>query len=208
MASIDEVPIAPQSPWQKPYCERVIGSIPRECLDRIIILNEIHLKRSFPVTSTTITIGELTCHSVETPRYRARLNHHPRDRSSASRRSVDSIIDTRAWLPDRELREVHVALQHGLAMLKCRFQLVAKVLVTLGVQVEEPLKRVQNVSHNAVHDELTGTFAGFVSTHAVGDREQLALRVAKQACFVIEARARLVNVHRLIQVRDQKLIFV
>lgn len=42
---IDAVPIAPGSPWQNPYAERVIGSIRRECLDHIIILNEDHLKR-------------------------------------------------------------------------------------------------------------------------------------------------------------------
>ena len=42
---IDEVPTAPRSPWQNPYCERVIGSIRRECLDRVIILNEVHMKR-------------------------------------------------------------------------------------------------------------------------------------------------------------------
>ena len=42
---IEEVPIAPRSPWQNPYCERVIGSIRRECLDRVIVWNEAHLKR-------------------------------------------------------------------------------------------------------------------------------------------------------------------
>jgi hypothetical protein len=42
---IEEVPIAPRSPWQNPYCERVIGSIHPECLDRVIVLNEAHLKR-------------------------------------------------------------------------------------------------------------------------------------------------------------------
>jgi len=42
---IREVPIAPQSPWQNPYCERVIGSIRRECLDHMIVVNEKHLKR-------------------------------------------------------------------------------------------------------------------------------------------------------------------
>jgi hypothetical protein len=30
---IDEVKIAPRSPWQNPYAERVIGSIRRECLE-------------------------------------------------------------------------------------------------------------------------------------------------------------------------------
>jgi len=42
---IEEVNTAPKSPWQNPYCERVIGSIRRECLDHIIPLNEAHLRR-------------------------------------------------------------------------------------------------------------------------------------------------------------------
>ena len=42
---IEEVLIAPRSPWQNPYCERVIGSIRRECLDHVIVLGEAHLKR-------------------------------------------------------------------------------------------------------------------------------------------------------------------
>jgi putative transposase len=42
---IEEVPIAPRSPWQNPYCERIIGSIRRECLDHVIVLNEAHLRR-------------------------------------------------------------------------------------------------------------------------------------------------------------------
>ncbi len=42
---IEEVPTAPRSPWQNPYCERVIGSIRRECLDHVIVLNERHLHR-------------------------------------------------------------------------------------------------------------------------------------------------------------------
>jgi putative transposase len=40
-----EVKIAPRSPWQNPYCERVIGSIRRECLDDVIVFNERHLRR-------------------------------------------------------------------------------------------------------------------------------------------------------------------
>ena len=41
---IDEVISAPRSPWQNPYVERLIGSIRRECLDHVIVLNEPHLK--------------------------------------------------------------------------------------------------------------------------------------------------------------------
>jgi putative transposase len=42
---IVEVLSAPASPWQNPYVERVIGSIRRECLDHLIVLNEAHLRR-------------------------------------------------------------------------------------------------------------------------------------------------------------------
>ena len=42
---IDEVPIAPQSPWQNPYFKRLIGSIRRECLNHMIVLGEAQLKR-------------------------------------------------------------------------------------------------------------------------------------------------------------------
>ena len=36
---------APRSPWQNPYVERLIGSIRRECLDNVLVLNEKPLKR-------------------------------------------------------------------------------------------------------------------------------------------------------------------
>jgi transposase InsO family protein len=42
---IDEVLTAPQSPWQNPYAERLVGSVRRECLDHIIVLGERHLHR-------------------------------------------------------------------------------------------------------------------------------------------------------------------
>jgi putative transposase len=41
---IDEAVIAPHSPWQNPYVERLIGSIRREVLAQVIILNERHLQ--------------------------------------------------------------------------------------------------------------------------------------------------------------------
>ena len=42
---IEEIVTAPGSPWQNPYCERLIGSIRRECLDHVIVLSERHLMR-------------------------------------------------------------------------------------------------------------------------------------------------------------------
>ena len=43
--SIEEIRITPQSPWQNCYVERVIGSIRRECLNHVIVLNDNHLRR-------------------------------------------------------------------------------------------------------------------------------------------------------------------
>jgi putative transposase len=42
---IEDVLIAPRSPWQNPYVERLIGSIRRDCLDHVIVLHARHLRR-------------------------------------------------------------------------------------------------------------------------------------------------------------------
>jgi putative transposase len=41
---IEEVISSPASPWQNPYVERLTGSIRRECLNHVIILNDTHLR--------------------------------------------------------------------------------------------------------------------------------------------------------------------
>ena len=43
---IRDKPIAPASPWQNGFAERLIGSIRRECLDHIIVFGEAHLRRT------------------------------------------------------------------------------------------------------------------------------------------------------------------
>ena len=42
---IAEVVSSPMSPWQSPYIERLIGSIRRECLEHVIVINRSHLHR-------------------------------------------------------------------------------------------------------------------------------------------------------------------
>ena len=42
---IRDKPIAPASPWQNGFAERLIGSIRRKCVDHFIVLGEAHLRR-------------------------------------------------------------------------------------------------------------------------------------------------------------------
>ena len=49
---IRDRPIAPGSPWQNPYVERLIGTLRRECLDHVLIFGEEHLRRVLTVYST------------------------------------------------------------------------------------------------------------------------------------------------------------
>lgn len=43
--AMKEVLTAPQSPWQNGLAERLIGSVRRECLDHVVVLNRRHLYR-------------------------------------------------------------------------------------------------------------------------------------------------------------------
>jgi putative transposase len=47
--AIKEVVTAAQSPWQNPYVERVIGSIRRECLNHVIIFDELCVPKTSSV---------------------------------------------------------------------------------------------------------------------------------------------------------------
>ena len=42
---IAEVLGAPRSPWQRAYIERIIGSMRRDCLDQMIVFNQLSLRR-------------------------------------------------------------------------------------------------------------------------------------------------------------------
>jgi putative transposase len=44
-AGLRDTRVAPHSPWQNGYAERMIGSIRRECLDHVIVFSADHLRR-------------------------------------------------------------------------------------------------------------------------------------------------------------------
>src|ERR1700730_14914012 len=68
---IRDKPIAPASPWQNGFAERLIGSIRRECLDHIIIRGEAHLRRVLKSYARTF-------HSTRTRRCREQYIPLPR----------------------------------------------------------------------------------------------------------------------------------
>ena len=74
--NITEVLSAPRSPWQRAYVERVIGSIRRECLDHVIVVDEESLRR--------------TLRSYFSYYHRSRL-HLSLDKDSPDSRSVQSV---------------------------------------------------------------------------------------------------------------------
>jgi hypothetical protein len=80
-------PTAARSPWQSGHAERLIGSVRRECLDHIVIMDELHLRRSWPLMPTITTASELIGHWPRTHRFIASLRGLAplhRDRSSAA----------------------------------------------------------------------------------------------------------------------------
>lgn len=52
---IRDRPISPRSPWQNSHKERLIGTLGWECLDRMLIFGEAHLRR-FLLRMRRITI--------------------------------------------------------------------------------------------------------------------------------------------------------
>jgi transposase InsO family protein len=69
---IRDKPIAPASPWQNGFAERLIGSIRRKCVDHMIVLGEAHLRRI--LTKYAAYYNELRTHrslDKDTPIHRA-----------------------------------------------------------------------------------------------------------------------------------------
>ena len=77
---IRDKPIAPGSPWQNGFAERLIGSIRRECTDHVVVLGEAHLRRI--LTRYSAYYNELRTHrslNNDAPIHRA-IQHASRRR--------------------------------------------------------------------------------------------------------------------------------
>ena len=101
---INQVLTAPRSPWQNPYCERVIGTLGRDCLDHVVVLGEQHLRRIlrkyleyYHGSRTHLSLDK------DTPERRKRESPDG-GRSSPSRWSAGCIIATRDAQPERKPR--------------------------------------------------------------------------------------------------------
>jgi len=79
---IHEVLTAPRSPWQNAYAERLVGSIRRECLDHVIVLNEPSLRRILRSESRAVQPPELGL-VIELPQVGGL--HHRYEQRAASR---------------------------------------------------------------------------------------------------------------------------
>src|SRR5262245_47185084 len=64
---IRDKPIAPGSPWQNCFAERLIGTIRRECVDHVVALGEQHLRQVLKSMRAITTPRE---HTAPWPRMR------------------------------------------------------------------------------------------------------------------------------------------
>ena len=95
LLDIREAVIAPRSPWQNAYAERVIGSIRRECLDHVVVIGDRHLLR---ILSTYVAYYNGTRTTYRWPRTRPSrgvCSHRFRAGWWRCRASVGSITNTR-----------------------------------------------------------------------------------------------------------------
>ena len=97
---ITEVVTAPRSPWQNAYVERVIGSIRRECLDHVIVINERHLRRVLFSYVDYYHRSRTHLSLDKDPECSPHPTAKPRQRDPPFRKSAGSTLATNASLPD------------------------------------------------------------------------------------------------------------
>ena len=91
---IEQKPIAPRSPWQNPYAERLVGSIRRECLDRVIVFHEHQLRQlleSYFEYYHQVRPHRSLCHDSPIPRPVESSEQGKGDRIATGRRLASSL---------------------------------------------------------------------------------------------------------------------
>ncbi len=90
---IDEVVTAPHSPFQNPYAERVIGSIRRECLDHLIVLNALPVLAIVPLRSIEDGLLRRDSHdSLQTGHQLSTIQIATTKRKLASAQSIKAVF--------------------------------------------------------------------------------------------------------------------
>jgi hypothetical protein len=108
---IREVLTAPQLPWQNAYVERLIGSIRRECLDHVIILNGTGLRRVLKSYFDYYERSRTTCRWARTRPSVDRFNLWRWVASWIFHKLADSIIATNGSPPEWALATGFGSLQ-------------------------------------------------------------------------------------------------
>ncbi len=131
-------PIAPASPWQNGFVERLIGSIRRECVDHIIVLGETHLRRE-----SYLGRGQVPGRSGIS-RYHGGGDYCGRRRSRGSRKASDPrssamfvALSARSMGPRAEMRHV----QHDFHRLVHREDFTAAALHEAVARLSGPMAR-------------------------------------------------------------------
>jgi hypothetical protein len=93
---IAEVLTAPRSPWQNPFVERVIGTIRRELLDHVIVLNEGPPSSLAQLPALLPRLSQRISRSRRMLPRRAPSSYPSRDASLSCHRSADSTTATSA----------------------------------------------------------------------------------------------------------------
>jgi len=92
-----DVPTAPNSRWQNPFAERLIGSVRRECLAHVVVLREGHL-RSIPAAYVGYSHRTRTHLALDTaPPISSRSRSPPREKSCSSPKSAACTTATSVW---------------------------------------------------------------------------------------------------------------
>jgi hypothetical protein len=92
---IRDRPTTPRSPWQNGYCERLIGSIRRECLDHVVILGAAHLQRILRAYAHYNNLRTHRSLDKDAPRLRSGWAHHITGRRRRTSPSIRASLSFR-----------------------------------------------------------------------------------------------------------------